>query len=375
MRSFPGKFIYYPIFVFAVLFSLDRVCLHPEIKLLSQGDATYLYFDYKNELMDQMEAIVRENRLRPASSRKKIVVILGSSRLLYFDYARFARNFPDWELFNFSAPVTAPAYYTYIVKSLIDRGIAPDYLLVESDPFQYNDGSGAFVRSNLAYSFSLPFILSNADLFSGEEISSFLARTSFAAYKYPPRIGIMFKRFRNPNDQHLLAFRDVDAFQRRNRGAGKSLIPRENWFETDFARLEMTSRTTIDWLYGNYAISERQFEFLSRMTHMVEESGIRLIFVRPPVSRPMTVMLNGDENIRRGLLDWERRFSEFVREGGHRYLDFTREDSRFYCNTYADASHMSLDCYHPFMVEVMRNFLEMRPPAGSPGSSPLSPDS
>jgi len=352
---FPGKYVLYPVFVFLFVFGIDKICMIPVVKKLSQSDASYLYFDYKGELMDEMERVVAKLKSEPQPYPRKTVVILGSSRLLYFDYKRFARSFPDRELFNFSAPVTAPAYYYYILSKLEERGLLPDELLIEADPFQFNDGSNAFLKSNLAYSFDLPFIIRNHSLFTGDEISFYLSHSLFAGYRYPPKPDRILNRLKNPQDRYLRTFEEIDRFQHENRGGGKSIVPRENWFETDFARLEMTSRSTLDWLYGNYTVSERQFRFLEKIAELVKKHKIHTIFLRPPVSRPMQKMLYEDSVTKEGIVRWDHRFGEFIRRTDLPYLDLTA-DGRFYCNTFFDGSHMSLDCYHPLMIEVMRRF-------------------
>ncbi|MDH5656709.1 MAG: DUF1574 domain-containing protein [Spirochaetia bacterium] len=359
-NKFPGPYIFYPVAVFFLFFAAEKISLIPSVKKITQGDATFLYFDYKDELMDEMK--VTKDRILSSSNElersKKIVVILGSSRLLYFDYSRFKRNFPDRELFNFSAPVTAPAYYYYILDSLEKRGVFPDYILVETDPFQYNDASGAFLKSNLAYSFDLSFILRNQELFSNDEISYFLGRWLFASYKYSPDIKKTKKRIQDPNDPFLRGLYELDLYQRNNRGAGRSIIPRENWYERDFATLEFSSRSSIDWLYSNYTFSQRQLDFLIRTVEKAKSKGAKVVFVRPPASRPLQKILDTDPELSPKIKRWEKQILDVSDQYSIPYLDLVHHDE-FYCNTYVDGAHMSLDCYHPFMVEVMKKFYFM----------------
>ena len=359
-NKFPGLYLFYPVLVFLIFFAAEKISLLPSVKKITQADATFLYFDYKDDLMNEMKRVADDIKISSDEivKTKKTVAVLGSSRLLYFDYPRFVRNFPDRELFNFSAPVTAPAYYYYILKSLEERAVFPDYILIETDPFQYNDESGAFVHSNLAFSFDLSFIVRHQNLFTNDEISYFLGRWLFATYRYAPDLKKTKKRLQNPDDPFLKAFDEVDAYQRQNRGAGLSIIPRQNWYERDFATLEVSSRKTIDWLYGNYKVSKRQFDFLEKTLELAAEKGAVVLLVRPPVSRPMQRMLDRDKNISEKMVLWNKKIHEISDSHGVRYLDLTSSD-RYYCNTFVDGAHMALDCYHPFMVEVMRNFDEI----------------
>lgn len=350
--------IYFPVLLFLAYFAVDKTCLLPGMKRLTQPDATYLYFDHKEKLLDELERVHKAN-LKPenfvSGMRKRTVVILGSSRLLYFDTARFHRNHPDWELFNFSAPVTAPAYYAFILERILDRGVTPDYLIIEADPLQYNDGGDHFVRSNLAYSFDLAFVLRHQALFKNSEISFFLARWMFAGYKYPPDVSILMQRLRDPKDRWVLALDELNRFQTENRGAGKSIIPRENWYERDFGRLEVSARQSIAWIYRNYKLSDRQFGFLDLILETGKTRKIPILLLRPQVSRSMQAQLDEDKDLAPALAAWEEIFKNRIKAYGVPYLDL-RHDPEISCNTFVDGAHMSLDCYHMLTVAVMRQY-------------------
>ncbi len=351
-------YLYIPLFIFTALFALDKLMLLPSLQKLSQSDATYLFYSYKPELLDELEKLYKENQNLPEAQRKKFLIIAGSSRLLYFDYQTFRRTYPDWEFFNFSVPVTSPAYYQYIMERILDRGIRPDYVVLETDPFQFNESSDAFRKSNVSYSFDFPFLISNFGDFTRDEAGYFIAKNLFASYKYHPSLETIQSRLNNPMDQKLLTFNMTDTFQRENRGCGRSLIPREDWYERDYARLAVTSQTTMRWLYGNYKLSERQFRFLDRTMEMLSSQKIRTFLVRPPVSRPMERLLATDEKLRGPFAAWEQKTENLSGKYGIPYEDLSRSE-RFYCNTFVDGSHMSLDCYTPFMTLLMREYWGM----------------
>ncbi|MEQ9367070.1 MAG: DUF1574 family protein, partial [Leptospirales bacterium] len=291
----------------------------------------------------------------PGGVRAKTMMVLGSSRLLYFDYSRFDRNFPDWEMFNFSAPVTAPAYYLYILERALDRGVRPDYLVLETDPFQFNAGSDAFRRSNLGFSFDFRFMLKYFARFKRSDVSYFLARNLFAGYRYPPDPQNIRTRLRNASHPMMLAVPTLDAYQRANRGAGKNVIPRDSWFERDFSTLELSSERTLSWLYGNYSLSDRQFYFFEELLKRAQAEGIPVTLVRPQVSRPMTRMLNTLPRYAEKIAGWERRAGEIMDRYDVTYLDLSRS-ADYYCNSFVDGSHMAMDCYHPMLVLVMRQY-------------------
>jgi hypothetical protein len=90
-----------------------------------------------------------------------------------------------------------------------------------------------------------------------------------------------------------------------------------------------------------------------------KENNIPLLLVRPQVSRPMTRMLR--EGVRTGpaLEEWEKRLSTIREKRNTPYIDFGASRD-YYCNTYVDGAHMSLDCYGPFMQAVMLEYPRAR---------------
>ena len=395
-------YLYFPVLVFGAYFAVEKVFALDAVKVLSQSDATYLFFQYKADLLDELESVYNRNESGgvsdsggaskpgasasgeeagsmvsalqpgmvdgdpggdidpgepgfPANVPAKTMIVLGSSRLLYFDYARFDRNFPEWEMFNFSAPVTAPAYYLYILERALDRGVRPDYVVLETDPFQFNDGSDAFRRSNLGFSFDARFMLKYFTHFKRDDISYFMARNLFAGYRYPPDPSNIRARLGNPNHPMLLAVPALDAYQRANRGAGKNVIPRDSWFERDFSTLELSSQRTLKWLYGNYELSESQFYFFEEILKRAQAEGIPVTLVRPQVSRPMTRMLQTLPPYKERIAQWETRAEALMKKYDATYLDLS-QDPRYYCNSFVDSSHMAMDCYHPILVLIMRQY-------------------
>ncbi len=370
MRAF-----YIPVLILAAYFAVDKLCSTDIYKRYSQGDGTYLFYDYKPKLLAEMAEIASAGAAAASASgardpsgdldpgepgfptevKPKIFQVLGTSRMLYFDYERFDRNYPEWEMFNFSAPVTAPAYYLYILERTLERGVRPDYILIETDPFQFNESSDAFARSNLAYTFDLRFMLRYFGRFTRDQFSYWLARNLFAGFKYPPHYGNIRSRIGNPDAPFLTAIKILDDYQRSHRGGGKNVIPIDQWFERDFSRLQYSADRSVRWLYGRYRVSEDQFAFLEDLLALAKRHKIQVAMVRPPVSRPLDTMLGESPELRAPLAEFEKRIQALSAEYGAAYLDLGRRDD-YYCNTFVDGSHMSIDCYSPMLSLIMSEY-------------------
>ena len=132
-----------------------------------------------------------------------------------------------------------------------------------------------------------------------------------------------------------------------------SLIPRPDYYERDYASLAATSAMTVQWIYGNYELSERQWIFLDQLIHRARQAKVPLAFLRPPVSRPMQDILDKNEVIQKNTEIWSHRMDERLKS--EMLIDLTDGDP-FHCNTFADGSHMSLQCYNPVLTVAMEAY-------------------
>ncbi|MCC5814437.1 MAG: DUF1574 family protein, partial [Leptospira sp.] len=159
------KFLFYPVILFIILFAIDKIFLLDYMRLLIKSDFTYVYYETKEKLLTNFIEKYNEGEL--TKDNKKVMVILGSSRLLYFDNQELEDFYPNWEIYNFSSAVTTPAYYWFYLERIIEAGVKPDLIVLETDPNQFNVNS-IFKESNLTYSFDLPFIWKYASIFGRE---------------------------------------------------------------------------------------------------------------------------------------------------------------------------------------------------------------
>lgn len=352
-----------------LFFSADKIFLIPAVKMRTQKDPTYLYYEYKYELLDELERAYRQGTERGDgtsgdAARPKLLVVIGSSRLLFYDYENFRRNHPGWDVFNFSVPVNAPAYYAFILDRIYERGIRPDALLLESDPFQFNEYSPGYRRSNLQYSFDLRFMLSHFEMFDRDDVSTFLGRWLFGGLKYPPYPDRLMMLFQSRRDRYTPLFHATDAHTRRTHGCGYSPIPVAGWFEKDFSTLTISARGTVGWLYSGYRVSDRQWTFFEYALNLVRQAGTPVLIIRPQVSRAMQHVLDGDQRIQKYGELWRTRLSTLIQPD--EMLDLSGGDP-YYCNAFVDSSHMAVECYDPVLDAAMRHFTEAVPvPSGQP---------
>ncbi len=338
-----NKFLLFPIFLFIAIFLFDKIFFLDKIKSYLKSDFTYIYYETKKELL---QILLNDKN----TEKKKLLIVLGSSRLLYFDAKDLSDFYPNWDIYNFSSAVTTPAYYLYYLEKILDGKKKPDLILLETDPNQFNENSKVFRGSNLTYSFDLPFVLKYATTFGKDNVSFYLGKTLFGVSKNKPHLDIAYKRFSDPRFIAVAEMgKTTKKFLLDNKG--NALSPIENYVEKDFGVLEATSQRTIDWLFSNYKDSEMQYYFFEAILKRISKEKIPLLIVWPQSSLPMQKKLKSSSFVKK----WDEKTDRLVKKYNFEILDMDDTDE-YYCNSFADGGHISKDCYHPFMRFVMSRY-------------------
>ncbi|BDA80850.1 hypothetical protein LPTSP3_g37800 [Leptospira kobayashii] len=339
-----GKpYLLYPLFLLIFLFFVDSFFRIPYIQFLTKLDLTAVNYSAKKALLD---SLIEKGNLK---KDKKLMIILGSSRLLYFDAKDLKEFYPDWEIYNLSSAVTTPAYYDYQLTRLLDSGVVPDLILMETDPNQFNHNS-VFKISNLTYSFDLFYVLKNMDLFGKDNVSFFLGRKLFAVGTYKPYIDQMWKNYRNPELAGFLSMNQTTFdFIVKNNGHG--LSPIDNYVEKDANVLELTSHRTLDWLFASYHPSEMQYGFYEKILSRLQSEKIKSIIIWPTSSPNFEKLVHKEKLVK----TWEERIDLLSSKYDQKIMKLKDEPS-YSCNAFADGGHVAKECYHSLMRAVLMEY-------------------
>lgn len=340
-----NKFLFYPILLLIIFFSLDKILLIEDIKKYIKTDFTYIYYESREKVY---QMILEDPEI--INKNKKFMLILGSSRLLYFDQDEMKDIYPDWVIYNLSSAVTTPAYYYYYIEKLFDAGVFPDYILIESDPNQFNANSPVFKGSNLTYSFDTSFVLRNALIFGKDNVSFYLGKKLFAVGKNKPYLDTAWKRYRDPNFVNISMMQDLTRdMLLKNKGSAISIV--DVFVEKNYAMLESTSRRTIDWVFMAYKPSEMQYSFYEKLLKKISEKNITTVIVWPQSSPPMQELIKNAAYTK----EWLERINSLNQKYGMTIRDMD-DTEKYTCNTFVDGGHMAKDCYRPFLRYVMSEY-------------------
>ncbi len=343
-----NKFLYYPILLFLFLFLLDKVFLLDSIRILIKPDFTYVYYEVKEELLKYFLSHFRSGELKG----KKVMVMLGSSRLLYFDNKELEDFYPQWAIYNFSSAVTTPAYYYYYLEKILQSGIRPDLVVIETDPNQFNINS-VFKESNLTYSFDFSFIWRYASLLGKDYFFYYIGKSLFAVMVNKPYLDTIFQNLNNPNLPMVKKMKEK-IWKSLIANKGHAMSPVEDYFERDAAVLLATSQRTIDWLFSSYQPSDMQFAFFEMIVRDLNKEKIPLLIVWPQSSRSMQDRLKGSDI----TTSWLDRVESIASRYGFHIQNMDDTDE-YYCNSFADGGHIARDCYRPFIRYIMIRYFNL----------------
>lgn len=347
MKKHP--FLLYPVVLFLIVFLIDKLFWIEPIRELFQNDLTYLYYQLKEPLLDKLQ---KESQ---SKNRKKIMVVLGSSRLLYFDYNNLKEFYPDWEVFNFSSAVTAPIYYDYILGEILKRQIHPDLLVVETDPNQFNYYSPGLTGSILTHSLDLPYVIKNASLIGKENLSFYFTRKLFAMTVTKPFPDALERNLRPEVRMNFTYLKtELSTFLLKNNG--NSLSPISDYVEKDAAILESTSRRTKDWLYGRFKPFESQFVFFEKVLETSKSNQIPVLVVWPASSPGMEKYTSQLPF----LGEWKRRIETILGKYNLKLHDM-KNSQNYNCNAFSDGGHVSKECYRSIVRFIFMEYFSIYP--------------
>ncbi|AJR16242.1 DUF1574 domain-containing protein [Leptospira interrogans] len=351
MKSKP--FLWYPVLLFFAIFLFDKLFFLDQVRDYVKQEFTYIYYDVKKELLKEIVFKYGPDGeyTRNPEKKKKLMILMGSSRMLYFQNSDLLAFYPDWDIYNLSSAVTTPAYYLYFLEKLIKNGgVHPDLIVIETDPFQFNKNSTTFKKANLANSFDPIFILKYAWTFGKENVNYYFANFLFGVSYNKPYIGNVIKRFKNENSAmgELLKTMTIATLKSDK---GNAISPAGAYVEKDFGKIQESARKTIGWIYPSYTPSEMQYEFYKKIFILQREENLKILFVRPGASSPMEKVLD-ELKIPE---TWSQKIKPIHDDWKIPLIDMSK-DPYYACNSYADSGHISLDCYRPFIRFILLHY-------------------
>ena len=126
------RYLLFPLLIFLGAFVLDKQLFVGGLPDYFLRTASFINYEHKEDLINDLDSYLKR------TDRKRVMVMLGSSRTLSFNTGYIQENHPDWVLFNFSVPGGNNDYYYRFMEMFHEREIRPDLLVLAVTPQRFN---------------------------------------------------------------------------------------------------------------------------------------------------------------------------------------------------------------------------------------------
>ena len=191
----------------------------------------------------------------------------------------------------------------------------------------------------------------NKDIFSEQEIESFIHANLFSVVRFPPRLNIAMQRIKDKNA--IAGFEYFNsmvklATKQNNGGIPNPIIHEipEDFFEKEskvyFAQAFRKS--------GNlsYSESKTQKAFYERFIETCKKNNIQLLIYKPILSKPLQKLLDESDFYE----TWWKDKVEIANQKGITVLDMAEYSTSIQCQKFVDVHHLSGGCY-PEITDIL----------------------
>ncbi len=368
MQLFKQRYLAAPLLILGVAFLFDKIFALPSVQRYTViwKKVEPPFYKSRYDLFRQLQERYPDYR----SQRKRLGLILGTSRSAEFSPGTIARALPDSVTYNFSAPFACPSFHYYWLKRILDAGLELSFVMVEADPVVFSPRS---INYSLAYSYDTSFVLSHTDLgrtmprqaweaegrgFSFDEAETYLLKNLFALYRYPLNFSTISenrKEITLPDpDKGFVTFRGMDFREkmletvrqanRENLGG----IPNPLHFTVPEERMEQDARESFQHLqFDEFEPEVTQIIFFKKLVRELARRNIPLVLYWP-VSTPPFYRILEEHDVNSTIRGPMTEFLEKTRSkypGARISLMRLQNDPRLTCRAFIDSYHLSGSCY------------------------------
>ncbi|MBE7440671.1 MAG: DUF1574 family protein [Spirochaetales bacterium] len=351
-------YLFLPLLSFALIFSLDKLLLCPAVQ-----ERTVLWKKIEPPFYASREDLAAQL----ATETESAGLILGSSRAGEFSSDWIARHSPVKRTYNFSAPLTCPAYHYYWLDRILKGGHRPAFVILEADLLLFSEGAMDYA---LNYSFDPLFVLRHTDVlerqgagfalqgrgFTFDEAETFFLKYFFALYRFP----LDAKALRE-NGQEIFLPDGTYRSGRELRGELNRLIERVNreklggipnplQFNVPEDAMAEDARRLAD-RHLSRPPSPTQILFFKRIVEALRQEKIPLVVYWPLVSEPL------DRLQRQARPDFQNELKQYLtslqtNDWQPAFLD-PNPDPRIRCRSFVDSSHLSGKCFDEITLQLL----------------------
>ena len=311
------KFLFYPLLLAGFIFCFDKFFGTDFVRKYTESRIEYAFYAEKGSLLEQLNAY--QSARKP---EEKLLILFGTSHMGEFSHKYIHEKDERITTYNFSAPMAPPSYLYYNLQTVLKSGVKIDYAVLEIIPEIFQDAANEYA---LKFSYDWKFMYENKDIFSSDEMESFVHANLFSVVRFPPRFNIAIQRIKDKNK--IAGFEYFNsmvhlATKQNNGGIPNPII---------------------------HEIPENVFEKESKIYYETcKQNNIQVLVYKPIISKPLQKLLDESDFYE----VWWKDKIELANKSGIPVLNLVDHASSIQCQKFVDVHHLSGGCY-PEITDIL----------------------
>jgi Protein of unknown function (DUF1574) len=302
-------FLYYPLFFFIVLLSVDKIFTIDFFKNNFMQTGNIVYYKHRPLLFEKLKA---------DKSEKNLLLAFGDSRAYAYSELAFETNKvrkEKYSIYNFSGPQAVPAYTLFWMEKVIAANLHPKFLRMGADD---------------------DFVLKYWNEIPSDDRQEFLLDKMISFRRLEFNYKLLLERLKS-GKLHEYDIRYNSELPLLDISKGSQLAYMS--FVNDEKRLESDSlRLKNIYLGSNFKQNDTQYFFTEKVLELAKANNIKVFLIWPRVYKTYR-----KEYDKLNLKDsFGKRMNDLADKYGMRFYDLNVVSD---CDDFYDASHQSVSCY------------------------------
>lgn len=342
------KFLLYPLVLAGFIFCFDKLFGLTCVRKYTESRIEYAFYAEKKALLEQLLSFQATKK-----SEEKLLVLFGTSHMGEFSHKYIQEKHQGITTYNFSAPMAPPSYLYYNLQTVLDAGAKVDYAVLEIIPETFQTAANEYA---LKFSYDWKFMLDNRDVFSGDEIESFIHANLFSVVRFPPRLNIAIQRIKDKNA--IVGFEYFNSLVHLATKQNNGGIPNPIIHEVPEDFFEKESKVYFQQAFrkqGNLSYKESiaQKIFYEKFIDTCKKNKIKLIIYKPILSKHLQKLLDESDFYN----SWWKDKIEFATRSNTPVLNMAEYSNSIQCQKFIDVHHLSGGCYPEITDILLQNLI------------------
>ncbi len=337
------RFLFYPLLLAGFIFCFDKFFGTDFVRKYTESRIEYAFYAEKELLLEQL--ITYQSTKKP---EERLLILFGTSHMGEFSHKYIHEKEERFTTYNFSAPMAPPSYLYYNLQTVLKAGVKIDYAVLEIIPEIFQDAANEYA---LKFAYDWKFMHENRDIFSSDEMESFVHANLFSVVRFPPRFNIAMQRIKDKNK--IAGFEYFNsmvhlATKQNNGGIPNPIIHEiaDEFFENEskiYYAQAFRKQTN-----QSFKESVTQKKFYEKFIETCKENNIQLLIYKPIISKPLQRLLDESDFYEK----WWKDKVEFANKSGISVLNLVDYTNSIKCQKFVDVHHLSGGCY-PEITDIL----------------------